>query len=83
MVKTIILTEIWGDLVDRPEILDILTEKPEIWKINENRIQGSASKVRFAKINKQFDSQKQSGLAYSKKNLIRLIPNRTKIECEI
>lgn len=59
MVKTIILTEIWGDLADRPEILDILTEKPEIWKINENCTQRGVSKERFTEINKQFDSQKQ------------------------
>jgi len=65
------------------EIFNILTEKPEIWKINENRIQRSVSKERISDINKQFDSYKKSGLAYAKKNLIRLIPKRTKIEFEI
>lgn len=65
------------------EIFDVLTEKPEIWKINENCTQRGVSKERFTEINKQFDSQKKSGLAYAKKNLIRLIPNRTKIEFEI
>lgn len=65
------------------EVFDLLLEHPEIWKINEDCKQTSLDENVLKKIQRDFDSKKESGLEYAKTINKKLLPGLKKINFSI